>query len=123
MLFPTPGADIKGGKRRPFVQAFQHGLKRVIKRWSKPVFWLVVRLGMALVMLAQTANGVLAAPLAVPTVGITVNLPGGGSGFVGQPFTYHVIFDNTSGNPNDTGYGPFVDLLLPKTGHDGYNPP
>jgi fimbrial isopeptide formation D2 family protein/uncharacterized repeat protein (TIGR01451 family) len=36
---------------------------------------------------------------------------------LGQNLTLSVVFDNTSGN--ETGHGPFVDLILPAPGKDG----
>jgi RHS repeat-associated protein/uncharacterized repeat protein (TIGR01451 family) len=36
---------------------------------------------------------------------------------LGQDFTYTVTFDNAS--PDATGYGPYLDLVLPATGADG----
>lgn len=38
---------------------------------------------------------------------------------VGQDTTWHVQFDNTSGDAEDIGYGPYMDLLLPSGGDDG----
>jgi uncharacterized repeat protein (TIGR01451 family) len=37
--------------------------------------------------------------------------------FIGEPLTFTVTFDNTS--VTQTGYGPYVDLVLPATGADG----
>lgn len=51
------------------------------------------------------AAGVPAALLDVPT-----NL------FTGEPLSFSVSFDNTGA---DTGYGPYIDLFLPKSGTDG----
>jgi uncharacterized repeat protein (TIGR01451 family)/fimbrial isopeptide formation D2 family protein len=54
-----------------------------------------------------------AAPVfAVPPTA-NVNAPGGG--FVGQPFNFDVVFDNSG----LTGYGPYLDVFLPQPGVDG----
>ncbi len=45
----------------------------------------------------------------------TLSVPSGG--LLGETVTLHVGFSNNS--PTDTGYGPFIDLLLPATGADG----
>jgi len=50
---------------------------------------------------------------ALPTT--TLDVPG--DGFLGEPVTINVGFANSS--PSDTGYGPFVDLILPAPGADG----
>lgn len=52
---------------------------------------------------------------AIPTA--TLDVPS--EGFIGEAFSFTVTFDNTSGTPTDTGYGPYINLLLPKTGADG----
>ena len=56
----------------------------------------------------------LFSPSPVPTV--TLSVPS--STFVGQNFTFQVTFRNT-GPITDTGYGPYIDLILPTTGADG----
>ncbi len=38
-------------------------------------------------------------------------------GFVGEPLSFSVSFDNT--DTTDPGYGPYVDLILPAAGADG----
>ncbi|MEI8228546.1 MAG: isopeptide-forming domain-containing fimbrial protein, partial [Planctomycetota bacterium] len=49
---------------------------------------------------------------AIPTATVT-----GGSGtLIGQEIPLTVTFDNTSTNPSDFGYGPFVDIVMPATG-------
>ncbi|RPJ39084.1 MAG: hypothetical protein EHM35_03170, partial [Planctomycetaceae bacterium] len=40
---------------------------------------------------------------------------------IGEDFTFTATFDNTSADPNDEGYGPFIDLVFPVTGADGAN--
>jgi hypothetical protein len=49
---------------------------------------------------------------AIPAV--AVNLPA--DSFIGQNVNFSVVFDNTGTAP---GYGPFVDLVLPRNGADG----
>lgn len=39
---------------------------------------------------------------------------------IGTPITFTVAFDNAS--PSQTGYGPFIDVILPATGADGAGP-
>jgi conserved repeat domain/conserved repeat domain len=41
---------------------------------------------------------------------------------IGETFSFNVTFDNTSTNPTDEGYGPFIDLILPERGADGNLP-
>jgi uncharacterized repeat protein (TIGR01451 family)/fimbrial isopeptide formation D2 family protein len=38
---------------------------------------------------------------------------------LGAPVTFTLAFDNTAPGATDTGYGPFIDLILPVTGADG----
>lgn len=64
----------------------------------------------ALVFLFLTALPVLANPL--PTV--TLNVPANPS--LGEAFTFTATFDNTG---TTTGYGPFIDVVLPASGADG----
>lgn len=56
----------------------------------------------------------LAAPSYVPLADVTLNIPA--NALIGQNFTFTVTFDNTGA---DTGYGPFIDLILPRNGADG----
>ncbi len=51
---------------------------------------------------------------AQPVATATVTPPT--SAFIGEPLVFPVTFDNTG---STTGYGPFVDLVLPATGADG----
>jgi hypothetical protein len=53
-------------------------------------------------------------PAAIPTATIS-GVPS--EVLIGETGTFTVTFDNTS--PTDTGFGPYVDLYLPKTGIDG----
>jgi large repetitive protein len=50
---------------------------------------------------------------AVPAAMLTVP----SSAFIGDAVNFSVAFDNTSAT--DTGYGPFVDLIMPNNGADG----
>ena len=45
----------------------------------------------------------------------TLDVPS--SGFIGESFSFTVTFDNTS--TTDEGFGPFIDLILPRNGADG----
>src|SRR4051812_12280268 len=38
-------------------------------------------------------------------------------GFIGEPLSFTVAFDNV--DTTDPGYGPYVDLILPAAGADG----
>ena len=64
----------------------------------------------AWVFLFLSASPVSATPL--PTV--TLNVPANPS--LGEAFTFVATFDNTG---TTTGYGPFIDLVLPASGADG----
>lgn len=50
---------------------------------------------------------------AVPSVALQAP----GSPFIGDPLSFTLTFSNTS--PNITGYGPYIDLIVPATGEDG----
>ena len=41
--------------------------------------------------------------------------------YIGECFDFTVAFDNTSTNPSDVGYGPYIDLIMPFDGNDGAN--
>jgi large repetitive protein len=69
-------------------------------------------LAAAFLALSVLGGGVLAADPPVPSVSVGL----GGTAMIGAPVTFTVSFDNTSAS--DTGYGPYVDLRLPK-GADG----
>ncbi len=53
--------------------------------------------------------------LAAPEPSVTINAQS--NPFIGENTTIEFIFDNTSSS--DTGYGPFVDAILPVNGADG----
>lgn len=59
---------------------------------------------------------------AVPKVEI-VDLPDANEVLIGDSFEFSLNFENASGNPTDVGYGPYIDLFLPKgaDGDDGIN--
>jgi len=39
--------------------------------------------------------------------------------FIGEDFSFSVTFDNVAADPNDVGFGPFIDLVIPVNGADG----
>lgn len=59
-------------------------------------------------------NG-LARAAAVPTATLAVPT----EGFVGEAISFTVTFDNTAAGGTETGYGPYIDLILPAIGVDG----
>ncbi len=60
---------------------------------------------------------IVTAPFYVPSVSVTLGMTG--SVTLGGAFSFTVTFDN---NDVDTGYGPFIDLIIPVNGADGdYN--
>ncbi len=79
-----------------------------------------VGLLIAVLALSLVPQTTLAHPLYDPVPGVTITTPG--DVFIGESFTFTVTFDNTTADANpltNTGYGPFVDLILPATGIDG----
>lgn len=80
-------------------------LTTLVSRFATPTITVVAAL------LFPGFGGALALP--IPTA--SLNVPA--EGFVGEPQSFTVSFDNTS--PTDPGYGPYVDLVLPATGADG----
>ena len=42
--------------------------------------------------------------------------------YIGANVDFTVTFDNAAANQADAGYGPYIDLLLPKSGIDGATP-
>ncbi len=68
----------------------------------------------ALVAVAATPR-VSAAQPPIPVATFTTPPPP--QSFIGEPVTFTVSFDNTSSTA--TGYGPYIDLMLPSTGADG----
>ena len=61
-----------------------------------------------------SANSVLK-PFFAPVAAVTVSAD---TPMLGENFDIKLTFDNT--DPNDTGYGPFIDLYIPHTGPDGF---
>ncbi|MBI1294077.1 hypothetical protein GC175_03850 [bacterium] len=82
---------------------------RHLRRLLTPAIVLVALIS------SVTLGGGAALALAVPTA--TLDVPT--EGFIGEAFSFTVTFDNTSATPTDTGYGPYINLILPKTGADG----
>ncbi len=57
---------------------------------------------------------VQAAPLAINEANVALNVPA--EVFIGEAFSFTATFDNLG---SATGYGPFIDIILPATGMDG----
>jgi LPXTG-site transpeptidase (sortase) family protein len=57
------------------------------------------------------------APLYIPTASVSVSAPADVP--LGQNVSFSVTFDNTGADP---GYGPFIDVVLDRTGADGVHP-
>jgi len=57
----------------------------------------------------------LETPHLLPTAAVTLNAPA--SVMIGQAFSFTASFDNSS--PDETGYGPFIDIVFPVLGADG----
>src|SRR5688500_11549833 len=75
------------------------------RAWTAVVFVLVtVIVGLMSVQIARAA-GTPTAMLAVPA-----------ETMIGQPLRFTASFDNTG---STTGYGPYLDLILPAPGADG----
>ena len=55
---------------------------------------------------------------ALPTV--SLNVPA--QVLLGSPVNFTASFDNTGLDASDTGYGPFIDLIIPTPGTDGVFP-
>ncbi len=55
--------------------------------------------------------------LAAATPTATLTLPS--SGLLGESLSFSVTFANTAPGASETGYGPYIDLILPATGADG----
>jgi fimbrial isopeptide formation D2 family protein/uncharacterized repeat protein (TIGR01451 family) len=59
-------------------------------------------------------------PLQAPVASTDLSLPD--QALIGDTLTIQVSFDNT-GPLGDTGFGPYIDLFLPRSGVDGLTPP
>ncbi len=66
--------------------------------------------------LTEVQRAPLSSPLYVPAPSVSLSVPA--SIQIGQAFSFTVTFDNT--DTVDVGYGPFIDLVLPATGADGF---
>ncbi len=62
----------------------------------------------------NSPSTVVARPRLAAVPGVTLTAPG--QIFIGSNFTFQVAFDNTG---SDTGYGPYLDVFLPRSGADG----
>ncbi|MEZ0397354.1 MAG: sortase [Anaerolineales bacterium] len=101
----------------------------------KPVRRLhaLLRFSIFLILLTGTATLPAAAPttalaapaerpLAASAPSVSLNVPA--TAFIGQNVSFTVTFDNP--DPSDPGYGPLIDLIIPRNGADGNqntNPP
>ena len=63
----------------------------------------------------ETANATVNLPPINPNPQVSLNAPP--EVFLGDNFTFSVTFDNADNN--DTGYGPFIDVIVPSQGADG----
>ena len=84
----------------------------------------VVRLTALLLVVMAAAVALLplgAAADAVPVPVAALDVPT--EAFIGADIDFTVTFDNAAANPADAGYGPYIDLFLPKSGIDGATPP
>ena len=76
--------------------------------------WALLGLVLPLAAPAQPAQArPRLAPQPLVTLGVPATVP------IGADFSFTVSFSNTSGDPDDVGYGPIVDLLFPRNGADG----
>ncbi len=83
----------------------------------------VVRLTALLLVVMAAAVALLplgAAADAVPVPVAALDVPS--EAFIGADVDFTVTFDNAAANPVDAGYGPYIDLFLPKSGIDGATP-
>lgn len=76
---------------------------------------IVVGLWIWIAVAAPFSPLVQAATLATPVPSVSLSVPT--ETFIGANFSFTATFDNTA--VTDTGYGPFVDLVLPYNGADG----
>jgi len=58
-------------------------------------------------------------PLALAAASVSLGMPA--NIFLGEDFSFTASFDNTSATATDVGYGPFIDLIFPVTGADGWD--
>ncbi len=76
---------------------------------------LLNRQPLTAVLAASPSEQLSLRTLAAPAASVAIDSP---SPRIGADFDLHVTFSNTG---PDTGYGPFVDLILPANGADGAN--
>ncbi len=68
-----------------------------------------------LVLVATAPQPLAASPQPDPVPVVSLDVPA--EVFIGEDFSFNVTFNNT--DPADTGYGPFIDVVLPVNGADG----
>ncbi len=76
---------------------------------------LVLLLVASLALFALQPRALLAQGGPIPTATLTAPA----EAFIGDNVSFTVNFDNASSTATDVGYGPYVDLFLPKSGIDG----
>lgn len=91
------------------------GPRRLLLR-LRPWLAALTLLGLGLPVAAPPREA-QARPRLAPQPSVSLGVPG--AVLIGADFTFTVTFSNTSGDPNDVGYGPIVDLLFPRNGADG----
>jgi uncharacterized repeat protein (TIGR01451 family)/fimbrial isopeptide formation D2 family protein len=82
------------------------GASGLVGKWARALF------GAAFVAMLVSPGVAFAQPLPVASL---TGVPG--ESFIGENITFTVSLDNASASA--TGYGPYIDLVLPKTGADG----
>ncbi len=91
---------------RDLVMSSSHPSPRTLRSLSAILLVLCLTISLGLGARPALAAGTPLAGLSVPA-----------TGFIGEPVTFTVSFDNTSAS--DAGYGPYIDLALPAAGADG----
>jgi LPXTG-site transpeptidase (sortase) family protein len=85
---------------------------------AKPPRYILVTVLLLTAMGLPLSHGTVmpaeARPLSAAVPSVSLSLPG--SPFIGSDVSFGVTFDNTG---STTGYGPFVDLVIPTNGADG----
>jgi len=97
------------GAFRLFVRAMKGTTLRRVLFWGAALASLTSLLLPPPVALARPRL----APVPAVSLGVPAQVP------LGEPFSFSVTFDNTSGTPTDVGYGPILDLIFPVNGADG----
>lgn len=80
-------------------------------------FITLVVLAIVLSLGPTPSTPTFASPSAVAQASVSINAPP--TPLLGENFTFTVTFDNTGFGANSTGYGPFLDVILPRQGADG----